>query len=237
MKNKKITSLALFTAFFALCSPIVAQQANKTGRIGYLDLSTASNSAAVLEAFQQEMRKLGWIDGKNLVIEYRFAGQQPERLPNLATELVRLKVDVILCSSTPPILAAKEATTTIPIVMASSGDAVEAGLVASLARPGGNITGLTSLSPELAGKRLEILKEAVRDASRVGFLWFTGGPGVSARLQLNEIRTVASALDVKLRIPLKSASDSEANRPPWWSKAAGVGAQRRWSVCHSLRVD
>lgn len=118
---------------FALFLPAGAQQAKKAVRIGYLDLSTASNSATFLEAFQQEMRKLGWIDRKNLAMEYRFA-EQPERLPDLVAELVRLKVDVILCSSTPPVLAAKKATTTIPIVMASSGDAVEAGLVASLSR-------------------------------------------------------------------------------------------------------
>jgi putative ABC transport system substrate-binding protein len=145
------------------------------------------------------MSRLGWVEGKNMVVEYRFAEQQPKRLPELAEELVRLKVDVIVCSSTPPILAAKKGTTTIPIVMASSGDAVQAGLVATLARPGGNITGLTSLVPELAGKRLEILKEGIPGAIRVGALWFSGGPAVSQRLQLKEIRNTAPALDMKFQ--------------------------------------
>lgn len=112
------------------------QQPPKVARIGYLDPSTRGTSARHLGAFRQEMSRLGWIDKKNLVMEYRFAEQQPKRLLDLADDLVRLKVDVIVCSSTPATLAAKKATTTIPIVMASSGDAVEAGLVASLSRPG-----------------------------------------------------------------------------------------------------
>jgi putative tryptophan/tyrosine transport system substrate-binding protein len=182
----------------ALCVSADAQGPRKVLRIGYLDPSTRAASADRLEAFRQEMSKLGWIEGKNLGMEYRFAEQQPKRLPKLAAELVRLKVDVIFCSSTPPVLAAKKATTTIPIVMASSGDPVEAGLVASLARPGGNVTGLASFGPELAGKRLELLKEAAPAVSRVGFLWFSAGPGIGARLQLKEVRSAALALDIKL---------------------------------------
>jgi putative tryptophan/tyrosine transport system substrate-binding protein len=177
--------------------PAAAQQPGKVVRIGYLDPSTRVASAGRLEAFRQEMGKLGWIEGKNLEMEYRFA-EQPTRLPELAAELVRLKVDVILCSSTPPVLAAKKSTTTIPIVMASSGDPVEAGLVASLARPGGNVAGLASFGPELAGKRLELLKEAVPSARRVGFLWFSAGPGIQARLQLKEVRSAALALNIRL---------------------------------------
>jgi putative tryptophan/tyrosine transport system substrate-binding protein len=177
----KVFCLAMSAIFFALstmlltvCLPAAAQQPGKVTRIGYLDPSTRAASSDRLEAFRHEMTKLGWIEGKNFHIEYRFA-EQPTRLPELAAELVRLKVDVILCSSTPPVLAAKKATTTIPIVMASSGDPVEAGLVASLARPGGNVTGLASFGPELAGKRLELLKEAAPAVSRVGFLWFSAG--------------------------------------------------------------
>jgi len=143
------------------------------------------------------MSRFGWIEGKNIAIEYRFAEGELKRLPDLALELVHLKVDVLLCSSTPAVLAAKKATTTIPIVMASSGDAVEAGLVASLAQPGGNITGLTSFGPELAAKRLEILKEVFPRLTRVGVLWFSGGPGISQRLQLKEIRATALALNLK----------------------------------------
>src|SRR6266481_6126017 len=120
-----------------------AQQTGKVPRIGYLDNSTASGIAVLLEAFRQELTKLGWIEGKNITMEYRFAEQKNERLPELAAELVRLKVDLIVTSGTTPALAAKSATTTIPIVMANAGDPVGAGLVASLARPGGNVTGFS----------------------------------------------------------------------------------------------
>ena len=126
---------------FALCSAADAQQTGKVLRIGFLDASTASGSAVLLETFRQELRKLGWIEGKNISFEYRFAEQKLERLPELAAELVRLKVDLIVVARTLPALAAKNATTTIPIVMANAPDPVGAGLVASLAWPGGNITG------------------------------------------------------------------------------------------------
>ena len=151
-----------------------AQQLGKIFRIGFLDNSTASGIAVFLEAFRQEMRKLGWIEGKNITIEYRFAEQKNERLPELAADLVRLKVDLIVVSSAVPALAAKKATTTIPIVMTSIGDPVGAGLVASLARPGGNVTGFSGLAPGLSTKRLEILKDAVPKLARVGLLWPPG---------------------------------------------------------------
>ena len=128
-----------------------------------------------MEAFRQELSKLGWIEGKNITIEYRFAEQKTERLPELAADLVRLKVDLIVVTGTPSALAAKSATTTIPIVMASAGDPVGSGLVASLARPGGNVTGLSSLSSELNTKRLEVLKDAVPKLARVGLLRPAGG--------------------------------------------------------------
>ena len=118
-----------------------AQQAGKIFRIGFLDNSTAAGSAVLVKAFLQELSKLGWIEGKNIIIEYRFAEQKNERLPELAADLVRLKVDLIVVSGGPSALAAKKATTTIPIVMASASDPVGAGMVASLARPGGNVTG------------------------------------------------------------------------------------------------
>ena len=147
-----------------------AQQTGKVFRIGFLDSSTASGSAGLMEAFWQELRKLGWIEGKNFTVEYRFAEQKPERLSELAAELIRLKVDLIVATGTPAALAAKKATTTIPIVMTNAGDPVGAGLVASLARPGGNVTGLASLAPELNTKRLEILKDTVPKLARVGLL-------------------------------------------------------------------
>jgi len=159
--KKKITFLTLCAMLFALSVSADAQQAGKIFRIGYLDPSTASGSAVLLEAFRQEMTKLGWIEGKNFTVDYRFGEQKNERLPELVADLVRLKVDLIVVSGEPPALAAKKATTTIPIVMATAGDPVAGGLVASLARPGGNVTGLSSLVPELNSKRLEILKDAV----------------------------------------------------------------------------
>ena len=145
--------------------------AGENFRIGFLDPSTAAGSAVLVDAFRQELSKLGWIEGKNLIIEYRFAEQNDERLPALAADLVRLKVDLIVVTSTPPALAAKRATTNIPMVMVNAGDPLAAGLVASLARPGGNITGFSSLSAELITKRLEILKDAIPKLARVGLLW------------------------------------------------------------------
>ena len=177
--------------------PPAAQQTGKIFRIGFLDPSTASGSAVLLEAFRQELGKLGWIEGKNITIEYRFAEQKLERLPELAADLVRLKVDLIVVSGTTAALAAKKATTTIPIVMTSVGDPVGAGLVASLARPGGNVTGFSGLGVELNTKRLEILKDAVPKLARVGLL---RPPGDSALtdLQLKELRPAAVALKLKL---------------------------------------
>jgi putative tryptophan/tyrosine transport system substrate-binding protein len=150
--------------------------------------------AVLLEAFRQELSKLGWIEGKNITIEYRFAEQKNERLPELVSDLARLKVDLIVTSGRGPALAAKNATTTIPIVMTSPGDPVGEGLVASLARPGGNVTGFSGLPTELNSKRLEILKDAVPKLARVGLLRSAGG----SDLQLKEIRPAALALKLKL---------------------------------------
>ena len=145
--KKKVIGLALGALLFALSvSAPDAQQPGKIFRIGFLDNSTASGSAVLVEAFRQELSKLGWIEGKNITIEYRFAEQKHERLPELAADLVRLKVDLIVATGGPTALAAKRATTTIPIVMANAADPVGAGLVASLARPGGNVTGISGLA-------------------------------------------------------------------------------------------
>jgi putative ABC transport system substrate-binding protein len=194
--KKNITLLILCSMLFALSFSVHAQQTGKVPRIGYLDLSTASASAVRLEAFWQDMRKLGWIEGKNITIEYRFAEGTTDRIPELVAELVRLKVDLILVEGTGQALAAKSATTTIPIVIATAGDPVGAGLVASLARPGGNVTGFATLTPELNTKRLEILKDAVSKLTRVGLLF--GGRGVAAELQLKELKPAALALKLKL---------------------------------------
>ena len=174
-----------------------AQQAGKIFRIGYLDSSNAAGSAVLVKAFLQELSKLGWVEGKNFTIEYRFAEQKTERLPELAADLVRLKVDLILAATSVPALAAKNVTTIIPIVLASGGDPVGAGLVASLARPGGNVTGFSSLGPELNTKRLEILKDAVPKLVRVGLLMGSGG-GIADDLQLRDLRPAALALKLKL---------------------------------------
>jgi putative tryptophan/tyrosine transport system substrate-binding protein len=176
---------------------VEAQQAAKISRIGYLDAGTASGSAVLLEAFRQELGKLGWTVGKNITIEYRFAEGKSERLPELAAELVHLKVDVIVGASTTSALAVKSATTTIPVVMVNVSDPVGVGLVASLPRPGGNVTGLASLAPELNTKRLEILKDAVPKLLRVGLLWLSGG-GTGQDLQMKELGPAALALKLKL---------------------------------------
>src|SRR5262245_36002067 len=189
--------LALALAF-ALCGAVAeAQQPGKVFRIGFLDGSTASGMAVLVDAFRQELNRLGWMDGKNITIEYRFGEQKNERLPELAAELVRLKVDLIVVTGEPPALAAKKATTTIPIVMASAQDPVGTGLVVSLARPGGNVTGNSSLSPELITKRLEILKDAVPRLARVGLLRSPGG-GLIIGVVMKELRPAAVALKLKL---------------------------------------
>jgi putative ABC transport system substrate-binding protein len=198
MKDK-ITFLTLWAMLFALSVSAQAQQAGKIFRMGFLDNSTASGSAVLVDAFRQELSKLGWIEGKNITIEYRFSEQKNERLPELAADLVRLKVDLIVASGTPSSLAAKSATTTIPIVMAQAGDPVGAGLVASLARPGGNVTGLSSLASELNTKRLEILKDSAPKLARVGLFWVAGGSiRIGQDLQLKELRAAATALKLKL---------------------------------------
>ena len=193
----EITRRAFCSLILALPFPAWAQQAGKMFRIGYLDNSTASSRAALLEAFRQELRKLGWIEGKNFTIEYRFAEQKLERLPELAAELVRLKVDLIVTSGGPTPFAAKNATSTIPIVMTTSVDPVGSGLVASLARPGGNITGFAGLNPELITKRLEILKDAVPKLARVGLLR-SSSDSILLNPQLKLLRPAAVALKLKL---------------------------------------
>ena len=191
---KKITRRAFCSMLLALPFPARAQQAGKIFRIGYLDNSTAAGSAVLVKAFLHELSKLGWIEGKNFTIEYRFAENKTERLPELAADLVRLKVDLIVVSETNASLAAKRATTTIPIVMANPGDPVALGLVTSLARPGGNVTGFSALGPELNTKRLEILKDAVPKLARVGLL----RPAGQSDRQVKELRPAAVALKLKL---------------------------------------
>jgi ABC-type uncharacterized transport system substrate-binding protein len=166
-RRRFVTGLGLL-----LASPLVAQAqpAGKVPRVGFLFYGSPG-PAREIDAFRRGLRELGYIEGQNIGIEYRFASGQVERLPELAAELVRLKVDVIVAPATPAALAAKQATSRIPIVFAVVADAVGAGLIANFARPGGNITGLTSSSAELGGKRLELLKQVVARASRVAVLY------------------------------------------------------------------
>ena len=197
MRTKSFAHFCLLITIFLITGLASAQQTGKIFRIGFLDPSTASGSAVLVDAFRRELSKLGWIEGKNIAIEYRFAEQKSERLPELAADLVSLKVDLIVTANTPSALAAKKATTSIPIVMANAADPIGAGLVAGLARPGGNVTGVSGLAAELNTKRLEILKDAVPKLARVGLLW-PSGSGVGADLQMKELRSAAVALKLKL---------------------------------------
>ena len=174
-----------------------AQQMGKVPRIGYLGSSSPSLEPHFVEAFRQKLRELGHIEGENIAIEYRWAEGQDRRLPELATELVRLQPNVIVTAGTPGALAAMQATKTIPIVMASSGDPVGAGLVTSLARPGGHVTGFTIVGPQIEGKRLELLKEAVPELSRVAVLWNPSNPALVSYFDTieNAGRTLRISLD------------------------------------------
>ena len=182
-----------------------AQQAAKVFRIGFLFYGSSGPSPE-LDAFRQGLREFGYIEGQNIAVEYRFASGQVERLPDLAAELVRLKPDVIVAPATPASLAAKQATGTIPIVFAGVADAVGAGLIANLARPDGNVTGLTSISAELGGKRLELLKRLVNNASRVAVLYNPADR--SNVLLLKELQEAAPALTLTLQ-PFEVREPSE----------------------------
>jgi putative ABC transport system substrate-binding protein len=195
--RRKFFDLALSTLLLALCFPAQAQQPKKIPRIGYLGGASPSANAARIEAFRQGLRELGYVEGKNIVIEWRHHEGKVDRLPALAAELVRLKVDIIITVGPPAARAAKEATVTIPIVMMQVGDPVGSGFVASLARPGGNITGLSTLAPELSGKRLELLKEIVPKLSRVAVFGTSTSPDNAKSLR--EVELAAGALKVKLQ--------------------------------------
>jgi putative tryptophan/tyrosine transport system substrate-binding protein len=200
MNNRRKLVIALGAGALAASFGSLAQQKGRVWRVGFLSTSNRPPSldSGSSGAFLEGMRELGYIEGKNLAIEWRFADGKFERLPDLAAELVQLKVDVIVTASTPAIRAAQKATTTVPIVMASSADAVGTGLVSSLARPGGNTTGMTILVPELSAKRLEVLKEALPKAERVGVLWnSTAGPAGGLALRATEAAASKLALHLQ----------------------------------------
>ena len=197
MNNRRKLIVALGAG--ALAAPLgsLAQQKGKVWRIGFLGAATASGSARRVEALRAGLRDLGYVEGKNIVIDFRWAEGNYERLPQLAAELVRLKVDVLVTAGTPSILAAKSATTTIPIVMASGGDPVATGLVTSLARPGGNVTGMAGFSPELMVKRLELLKDVFPRARQVAVLFNPDNPS-HIKISLPVMDAAAKSLKLEL---------------------------------------
>jgi len=196
---KKIFRLIAIIAALVGCGAVAnAQQPEKVPRVGYLSPSSRSTQKHLVEALQQGLRVLGWIEGQNITIEYRWAEGKYERLPDLAAELVRLRVDVIYANSGPAALAAKRATSSVPIVFETLGDPVSAGLVASLARPGGNLTGVSGLGPELSGKQIELLKEVAPRLTRVAVLANPSNKMATAALRETEI--AARLLGVKFQV-------------------------------------
>jgi len=195
--GKSVFCVALGAWLFALCLSVEAQHPAKIPRIGYISRSgDANNPGAQVEAFRQGLRELGHVEGKNILIEYRYVGGRPSsNIKNFAAELVQDKVDVLVATSRASIEAAKESTKTIPIVMVLPDDPVERGFVDSLARPGGNITGLSTLGRELSGKRLELLKDTVPGLARVGVIWSTANNRTSYR----DYEPAARALKLTIR--------------------------------------
>jgi putative ABC transport system substrate-binding protein len=195
--KKQLLALTLGAMLFAFCASVEAQQPRKIFRIGFLGAASAAANSARVEAFRQGLRDLGYVEEKNIAIEYRYADGKLDRLPALAAELVGLKVDVIVSGGASATGPAKAATATIPIVMTGDNDPVSSGFVVSLARPGGNITGLSTLTTELIGKRLELLKEMVPKLSRVAVLRAPNSPGNTQALKETEL--AARALKVQLQ--------------------------------------
>jgi putative tryptophan/tyrosine transport system substrate-binding protein len=219
--RKTVISFALTALFYVLCASADAQQTGKVPRIGYLSNRDPASESARSEAIRLALRELGYIEGQNIAIEYRYAEAKLDRLPELAAELVRLKVDIIVTGGDQPIQAAKNATKTIPIVMSGAGlDPVKAGLIESLARPGGNVTGITNLTIELGGKRLELLKEAVPKVVRVAVLYEPANP--------------ASVHDAKL-LPVAARALGLTIQP--WEVGDAGGFERVFAALNKERPD
>lgn len=207
MNNRRKLLVALGAG--ALAAPLASfaqLQPGKVARIGFLGNSTAAFEANLIGPFRQGLRDLGYVEGRNILIEYRWAEGEYERFPALIAELIALKVDVIVTAGTPATLAVKKATTSVPLVMVAVGDPVGTGIVASLARPGGNITGLTSISPELEGKRLELLKEVTPKLSHVAILW--NPINAFHVIEMKEAQSAAAALQMKV-LPLAARTPEE----------------------------
>jgi ABC-type uncharacterized transport system substrate-binding protein len=199
IQNRKLAGIVALIITLALCGAVVdAQEPKKVPRIGWVSESGDRNTPGPqVEAFRQGLQDLGYVEGKNMVVEYRYAEGKTDRIPSLVAELVQIKVDVLVSPNGSAIVAAKQATKTIPIVMVVVLDPVATGLVDSLARPGGNITGVSTLNRELSGKRLELLKEVVPEISRVGVLRNLGGP--LADIAFKEYETLAPILKIQLQ--------------------------------------
>jgi len=205
--SNNIYIIVLSAMLSALCVSAEAQQPKKVPRIGYVSATDPVDESSRAEAIRLALRELGYIEGQNIAFEYRYAEGKQDRYPELAAELVRLKVDIIVVAGVPPIRAVKNATRTIPIVMSGlAADPVEAGFVESLARPGGNITGLTTLSRELGGKRLELLKEAVPKLARVAVLYEPAIPP-----SVREVKEVLPVAARALRLTVRSWEVRDAN--------------------------
>ena len=205
MNNRRKLVVALGAGVFAAPLASFAQQ-NKVWRIGFLGVATAQGFARPLDALRAGLRELGYVEGKNIVIEDRWADNDYARLPGLAAELVKTNIDVIVTHSTPGVRAAKQATTTIPIVMAAIGDALAFGVVTSLARPGGNITGTTFFTPEMSAKRLEIIKDALPRARRIAVLHNPGNPLAETSLKAMELTAKSLKMEL-LRFPVSKPEE------------------------------
>jgi putative ABC transport system substrate-binding protein len=212
LMSRKIFCVALVVSLLALSFSAVAQQTKKIPRVGFLTGGSSSSSASNLEILRQGLYKLGYVEEKNVVIEYRFGEGKFDRLPELAVELVRLKVDVLVATSTPGVLAAKKATSAIPIVFVSVADPIGSGVVASLVRPEANITGFSTMNAGLSAKRLELLKEAFPKVSRVAVLMQPDAHGeTTSKTMLNEAEDTARALGVQLQLlEVRSLSDLDS---------------------------
>jgi putative ABC transport system substrate-binding protein len=224
--NRRTAIRRLATFFLTTASLAQAQQPKKIWRIGFLAALARTSTPHNTEAFLLGLRELGYLEGQNIIIEYRWADGKFERLPELAADLVRLKVDVIVAVVTQASLAAKNATTTIPIVMIGVSDPVESGLVASLARPGANITGTSIMAAEIVGKQLGLLNETFPKISRVAALWNPANPVFQAA-QLREVEVTAKALRVKLQ-------SLEARDPKEIDRAFAAIARERTRALHVL---
>ena len=232
--RRNIFGVAVCALLFAFCSSAHAQQPTKIPRIGFLpSRGDANNPGPSVQAFQQGLRDLGYTEGKNILIEYRYVEEKVDRIPSLVAELVQLKVDILVVGSPGAVQEAKRTTKTIPIVMVITQDPVAAGYVDSLARPGGNITGLTTLTRELAGKRLELLKEAVPTTSRVGVLWSGAGTGFKGYdAAARELRIPLQSLEVRTPNPdfegvFQAAKKGRANALIAVSNIRITGYQKR----------